>query len=396
MPINSKVNIYKNIKKYQNKPIVDYRFKIIYAIAMMSVIADHCRAKGSIELNIQNWFHYSSFHMPLFMFAAGYFFKKKNIKSTTNYILRKFKKLIFPIYIYNLFYGFYIQYLKKLGFRKGIRPFSLEIIFIKPFGGRGFRNILPSWFSSSLFFVEVYNILKRKIISILLYKKEIHELIYFLFDLFISSLSIIYSNKGYSQLELYWHILRFLHLNIYYQFGILYNKHLEKNLDLIRSDIYFFFIFSSKLCFHLYYRKVLAFYYGGCNYSGHSPFTVILISILGIAFWTRIGGILEPLLGKNYYINNIADNTFSIMINHILALDLVRALFATLARKTKYCKDFNFNRYYSLDDRYIYIPYNVLQAGIIYYLSCLILPIIIQKLIIKIKNKFINFCKFKK
>ena len=56
---------------------IDYRFKIVYALAMMSVIADHCRGKGSIEFNIQGWFNYSSYHMPLFMFAAGYFFKEK-------------------------------------------------------------------------------------------------------------------------------------------------------------------------------------------------------------------------------------------------------------------------------------------------------------------------------
>ena len=39
----------------------DYRFKIVYALAMMSVIADHCRGKGSIEFNIQGWFNYSSY-----------------------------------------------------------------------------------------------------------------------------------------------------------------------------------------------------------------------------------------------------------------------------------------------------------------------------------------------
>ena len=381
----SKINIYN-----KNKPIVDYRFKIIYTIAMMSVISSHCEGKGSIELNIQNWFPYRSFHMPLFMFAAGYFFKKKNVESTIIYIKKKFLKLILRIYLYNIFYGFYIQYLKKLGFRKRIRAFSFRIIFIEPLGGMGFRNIRSSWFSSTLFFVEVYNILKRKIVSILICKKEVHELIYFLFDLFISSQSIIYSNKGYFKSGLYLHILRILHLNIYYQFGIFYNKHLEENLNLIRNEIYFFLIFASKLCFHLYYSKVISFYYAGCNYGGYSPFTVISISILGIVFWTRISEILEPFIGKNYYINIIADNTFSIMINHILALDLVKVFFAYLSRKTKYCKDFNFYRYYALDVFYIYIPNNVLQTGIIYYLSCLILPIIIQKLITKIKNQIVK------
>lgn len=71
----SESNKTEKIREINNK--VDYRFKIIYAIGIISVVADHLKGKGSIELNIQGWFPYSSFHMPLFMFSAGYFFKKK-------------------------------------------------------------------------------------------------------------------------------------------------------------------------------------------------------------------------------------------------------------------------------------------------------------------------------
>ena len=103
--------------KHKNKQLeskIDYRFKIVYFIAMLSVISSHCNGKGSIELNIQGWMNYRSFHMPLFMFAAGYFFKNKNINNTFDYISRKFKKLILRIYLYNLFYGFYLQILKMI------------------------------------------------------------------------------------------------------------------------------------------------------------------------------------------------------------------------------------------------------------------------------------------
>lgn len=92
----------------------------------------------------------------------------------------------------------------------------------------------------------------------------------------------------------------------------------------IRNDIYFSIIFFLKFCFILYHSKSPSFYYGKCDYYSYPPFTVIIVSILGIAFWYRISDILEPILGKNYFINIIADNTFSIMINHLLALDFVR------------------------------------------------------------------------
>ena len=71
------------------KPYIDYRFKIIYTIGILSVIASHLVGKGSIELNIQGWFNYNTFHMPLFMFSAGYFFKNKNVNYAWIYIKKK-------------------------------------------------------------------------------------------------------------------------------------------------------------------------------------------------------------------------------------------------------------------------------------------------------------------
>ena len=361
---------------------IDYRFKILYCIAMLSVIASHCGGKGSIELDIQGWFRYTTFHMPLFMFASGYFFKEKNLNYLLDYIFIKFKRLIVPIYSYNFFYGFYSQFLKSKGFNI-ISDFNFRKIIIEPLTGRGFRNIYPSWFSSTLFFVEVYNIFKRKFVTI--FKKRIHESIYFIIDCVFSYYSVIFSNKGFNKLIPHMFILRIMHLNVYYQFGIFYNKHLELGAKKIRNDIYFFVIFSLKLCFHLYYSDQPCFFYGKSQYYNYHPFTVITISILGILFWIRISEILLPSIGNSFYINIIAGNTFSIMINHILALDIVRAFFAFISKNTRFCKDFNFKKYYSLNAAYIFIPNNVLQAGIIYFLNCLIIPIIMQKIINKLK-----------
>ena len=142
-----------------------------------------------------------------------------------------------------------------------------------------------------------------------------------------------------------------------------------------------------KLFFHLYYSRAPSFYYGESQYYNYSPFTVIIISILGISFWLRISEILEPILGQNFYVNIIADNTFSIMINHGLAIDLVKTFFAIISKYTKYCSDFNFKKYFALETSYIFIPNNVLQTGIIYLLSSLVFPIYIQIIINKIKNK---------
>jgi len=71
---------------------------------------------------------------------------------------------------------------------------------------------------------------------------------------------VIYSNKGYHKIILYRVILGFMHLNIYYQLGRFYRKILEKYYKKINNDIFFIFIFLSKLCIHVYYRKKPGFY----------------------------------------------------------------------------------------------------------------------------------------
>ena len=364
---------------------IDYRFKLLYSIAMMSVIAEHCRGLGSIELNMQGWFHYSSYHMPLFMFAAGYFFKQNNVNNTFKYINNKFKKLIIPIFIYNFFYGFYIQILKKLKFKNHTRPFSFKILFLEPFIGSGFKHITPSWFSSTLFYVEAYNILKRKIF-LTLFKSDLNELLYFIIDFIISYYTVYYSNKGYNNKIIYIAILRTMHLNIYYQLGIFYKKTLEKYIQKIKNDIYFVIIFITKLLIHLYYGREIAFYYGLSNYYKTGPLAVIFISFLGIFFWMRFCEIFEPILGKNFYINIIADNTYSIMINHSLSQDIIRIIFFFISKYTKYCKNFDKKKFFNMDHRYIYIPNNkIRQIGIIYFLNCFFFSIILQKIIDKVK-----------
>ena len=227
----------KKLDNVKNLPIkIDYRFKLLYSLAMMSVIAEHCRGKGSIELNMQGWFNYSSYHMPLFMFAAGYFFKQNNVNNSIKYTYNKFKKLIIPIFIYNFFYGFYIQFLKKLKFKNHTRSFSFKILFIEPFIGAGFKHITPSWFSATLFYVEVYNILKRKIF-LTIFKFDLNELLYFVIDFVFSYYSVYLFNKGYNKKIFYIVVLRTAHLNIYYQLGILYKKTLEKNIQKINKRL---------------------------------------------------------------------------------------------------------------------------------------------------------------
>ena len=56
-----------------NKKKIDYRFKILYAVAILMVVAGHCDG-GGISLDFAQWFPYEGIHLALFTFCSGYFF----------------------------------------------------------------------------------------------------------------------------------------------------------------------------------------------------------------------------------------------------------------------------------------------------------------------------------
>lgn len=56
-----------------NKKKIDYRFKILYAVAILMVVAGHCDG-GGISLDFAQWFPYEGIHLTLFTFCSGYFF----------------------------------------------------------------------------------------------------------------------------------------------------------------------------------------------------------------------------------------------------------------------------------------------------------------------------------
>ena len=62
-----------------NKKKIDYRFKILYAVAILMVVAGHCDG-GGISLDFAQWFPYEGIHLALFTFCSGYFFKDAALK----------------------------------------------------------------------------------------------------------------------------------------------------------------------------------------------------------------------------------------------------------------------------------------------------------------------------
>ena len=93
---------------------VDYRFKILYAIAMFLVVSGHIH-NGGVSLFYELLPPYM-FHVQLFVFCSGYFYKRKAEVNPLSYVKKKISHLIIPLYMWNLVYSVIVYGLSYLGF----------------------------------------------------------------------------------------------------------------------------------------------------------------------------------------------------------------------------------------------------------------------------------------
>lgn len=96
-------------------------FKILSGLGILLVISGHF---GSMALNVGNLYPYDTFHMPLFIFISGYFYKNinnENISNVFSYIKRKTAHLLIPYFIWNFVYGIIAYFLNH----NSLYPFEI-------------------------------------------------------------------------------------------------------------------------------------------------------------------------------------------------------------------------------------------------------------------------------
>ncbi|MCI8822205.1 MAG: acyltransferase [Lachnospiraceae bacterium] len=372
--------------KYQQIPTekINYQFKVLYAIGICLVVSGHCGNRISL---FYEFFEPYAFHLGLFVFASGYFYKEANEKNIKRYVIKKIKTLIVPLYLWNFFYAIIVGISFFMGFTIGRgNEGIIEKLFLMPImHGHQFMYNLGGWFVIPLFMIEIYNIIFRKLCFFINGRKK--EIINLILGIIIGFMGVYISNAGYNYG--WWLVLtRMMCFMPFYVCGFFYHKYLEK-VDNCNNLVYFSSILTVNLILSIRHGGVYAFTQVWSNYGGTNPIIVYTIAFLAIAFWLRISRILTPVLGKSKYINLIADNAYSIMINQFLGFMLIKMIFACICRETIYCQSFDYAAYYS-DIYYYYFPKGLAQAQIIYMVSGIVIPIWMKKFI----DNFRTYLKF--
>lgn len=362
------------------------QFCLLSAIGIFMVVDGHLG--GSCFLDIGGLLQYNFFHMQMFVFISGYFYKGCQ-EGVLKYGARKFRRLMVPYFLWNLIYGLTAQALRNHGFAFGA-PVNLETLFVEPFR-MGYQFVLNhvAWFVPTLFLIELANAvietgIHRGFIRLsscwkkaLCYEAYIRTGLYLVISWGGIYISRTIGTEGFLLMA-----VRVMFLLVFYGMGNLYREKLEK-ADTIKSVWYFAALLSLAMALALTGRQLI---YGLWNCRDIPGYVLPYVSAFaGIAFWLRAARILAPSLGDHPLVRFWGRNTFGVMMHHMMVFFLINTLYACAAASAGVFQSFDFARYHT-DFYYCYLPRGMVQFKVFYLLAGIGISLGLQW--------WLNWCRF--
>lgn len=313
-------------------------FRILSAIGIILVVAGHL---GYDLFDIGGLFPYYSFHVFIFLFVSGYFYREEAQERIVSYLLGKCKTLLLPYLVWNIFYGLLREGLYRVGFFIG-EPMTLKTLFLSPFlDGHQFLYNFPAWFVPVLFMIEVINVLMRKVLSLLRLK---YEWLIFGGCLLAGMLTVYLAAGGHVW---GWYKLpgRLLFMLPGFQMGRIYRTKLESH-DTLEDGPYFLIVMGMQLLINIFCA--------GLNFSAvwvssfaNGPVVPYLTVMTGIAFWLRIARIMRGIPYLSRKMVYIGRKTYSIMMHHMASFMLIKGVFYLCYLFTPFCREFDKEMFFS-------------------------------------------------
>ena len=344
----------------------NYTMRVFYLIAIVFVVDGHLQTGHMFEMN--GLFRYYSFHLMMFAFGSGYFFKLYG-KPLPD-ILHRAKKLLIPLYFWNLVYGIGAALLRRFGgFEQG-EPLSAYTLLLAPLAdGEHFVWNLGSWFIFPLFCVQVFYAFLRRLSSLWHEKEGMTFLLCLIFG--CTAVQLCYT--GRQDILPIW-MLRPMILLPGFAGGVLYRRVLERH-DHLPTVPYLAVIVILRALLCTRYEN-LAYLLSDCSYFVCDAFGVYAGAALAIAFYLRISRLIAPHIGKSRFALAISRSTFDIMMHHYMGFFALNCFFLIVHILGLGAADFSVNAFRTRSD-YIYVPDGRTEWNVLYLLCGVTLPLLI-------------------
>lgn len=363
---------------------INMTFCILSALAIIMVVAGHV---GYNIMTVGDLFPYYSFHIPLFMFISGYFYRESEEEHPFSYIKKKVCRLLVPYLIWNLIYGVIAGAMRAGGFAMG-EAISLQTLFLAPFL-HGYQYIYnyAAWFVPVLFAVEIINLLARLVLRRIIKPaagQTAAEWIMLTGSLALGMVTVWLAIGGHVWGD-YKAAGRILFLFPCFQMGQFYNRRLEK-YDTLGNLPYFAIVLGVQTLLNICCNG-LAFSSVWCTGFANGPFIPYVTTVSGIAFWLRIARILTPPLRENRAVRFLGRNTYAVMMHHVMAFVLIKAVIAGIAVSTGLCGDFDYEQFCTNID-YYYLLRGAEHFKMVYLAAGIVLPLGLQCGLNRLGNRF--------
>ena len=363
---------------------------ILKALGIIVVVSCHL---GSNVFNLigmplnfkRELFPEYSYHMPLFIFASGYFYKRIYEKDILNLVKRRLSSIKKYISC-NIFYFVLTLILASLGLLSMKLQLNLKGLLIEPFlGGFQFYFNGPGWFVPFLFLLQITYVALRKVLGIFFnnfnnkntstLKQETILLLVLVFVGFITtSISNAYQVID-GKVSIFQSFLRVLFGLPFFQIGFMFKAFLESNLKLTLTT--FILVVVSKLLIDVHFGyytfslRTIKF-----NNRAILPF---IVAILGILYLLHLTKFIVNVVGKSSpktvdFLCIIGNNTWSIMMHHLLIKWFLNGLY----------------NLHFVSDNFMYFGKYFINP-----ILCILLPLSYKYLYDYIESKYKNYKKNK-
>lgn len=361
--------------------------RILTALGVIFVVAGHLQFD---ILSLGGLFPYYSFHLYIFLFVTGYFYKPEDENHLGAFFLRKAKRLLLPYFIWNLLYGILSTVLYKNGIYIG-GLIDLRNLFLEPFlGGHQFMYNSPAWFVVALFVVEALYILGRKLVGLIVSKFAKNAALWtdmiVLGGTLLAGILTIYLAIGGHVWGLWKTPGRWLIMLPGVQFGRVFKEYVEPYLEKkvpnrntsIKYNIIFFVVILTvqyvikNLCAGLAISVVW------CSSFANGPIIPFVTAITGVAFWLRVASLLSLIKGN--VLTTIGKNSYSIMTHQFTVLFTINSVCMILSKRGILKAPFDIMSYKtSVNFQCLYAGYH--GTHLINTVLCIAIPILIGFLV---------------
>lgn len=344
-------------------------FRALYLIAIVFVVDGHTPFRNMFDLG--GLFGYYSFHLMLFAFGSGYFFRDGAQKHPLSALKRQVKRLLVPLYLWNAVYGLGLELLRRVGGFMVGEPVNAYTLLLAPLvDGEHFVYNLGSWFVFPLFLVQAFYLLVRRV-SVLWGEREG---VTFLLCLIPGALCVELCFAGQQQaLPLF--LLRPLILLPGYAGGVLYRRSLERH-DTLPTLPYLMGLAAVRALFFFRYEN-LSYLLSNCSYFPCGAFGVYAGGALAIAFYLRVARLLGPYVGKSRALLSVSRHTFDIMMHHYMGFFALNCVFLVFNKFGLGAQDFSVLSFRT-QSNYVYAPSGHVEINVLYVFAGLALPLLIR------------------